>query len=74
MVLVVEDNVTQRHWLANSLRKAGQQVDFACDGLDALAQIAANPSYKMVLMDIDMPNMDGLTATQIIRRAEVDSS
>jgi CheY-like chemotaxis protein len=70
----VDDNVTQRQWLANSLRKAGLQVDFACDGLDALARIAANADYKLVLMDVDMPNMDGLTATQIIRRAEVDSS
>jgi CheY-like chemotaxis protein len=73
VVLVVDDNVTQRLWLARSLRKTGLQVDFACDGLDALARIAGNANYKFVVMDVDMPNMDGLTATEIIRAAEVDS-
>jgi CheY-like chemotaxis protein len=74
VVLVVDDNVTQRLWLAKTIRKTGLQVDFACDGLDALSRIAGNTNYKLVLMDIDMPHMNGLTATKIIRAAEVDSS
>jgi CheY-like chemotaxis protein len=74
LVLVVDDNVTQRLWLAKTIRKTGLQVDFACDGLDALARIAGNTNYKLVVMDVDMPNMNGLTATKIIRAAEVDSN
>ncbi|HET9049693.1 MAG TPA: PAS domain S-box protein [Chiayiivirga sp.] len=66
-VLVVDDNAFNREVARDFLMAAGVDVDTAADGRDALKQLAAN-DYDAVLMDVHMPEMDGIAATREIRR------
>ncbi len=68
-LLVVEDNDLNRELAVYMLRDAGASVTEARDGRSAVDTFAASPpyTYDAVLMDVMMPEMDGLTATRIIR-------
>jgi PAS domain S-box-containing protein len=66
-VLVVDDNQINRILVNKVLQKWGVQVDFAENGQEAVDKIIANTNYDVVLMDVHMPIMGGLEATQIIR-------
>ncbi len=66
-VLVVDDNQINRLLINKVLTKWGADVDFAEDGQEAVDRIEQNPSYDVVLMDIHMPVMGGLEATQLLR-------
>ncbi|CED83967.1 response regulator receiver sensor signal transduction histidine kinase [Phaffia rhodozyma] len=75
LVLVVEDNLINQKVLYRQLVKAGiTQIDLADDGQQALnminKRVARGESYDVVLMDLEMPVMDGLTAIQKIRHME----
>ncbi len=65
-VLVVEDNLINREVATELLRGAGLDVDTAEDGRIALNKLRSR-SYDLVLMDMLMPEMDGLEATRAIR-------
>jgi CheY-like chemotaxis protein len=65
-VLFVEDNQMNRRVVAEMLRAGGVDMDEAEDGPSGLAMIDAN-AYDLVLMDLRMPGMDGLTAIREIR-------
>src|SRR5262249_39514035 len=67
-LLLVEDNAVNRRLAERLLERLGCQVDTAVNGLEALAKVTSPASYDMVLMDCQMPEMDGLAATREIRR------
>ena len=66
-ILVVDDSSTVRDEVAGFLKKNGLAVDTAVDGKDGLAKIKANPGLKLVISDVNMPNMDGLTMVEKVR-------
>jgi hypothetical protein len=68
-VLLVEDNVVNQKVVQAILRKKGYQIDVANDGREALAKLdVKGDTYNVVLMDVQMPVLDGLETTRIIRK------
>lgn len=65
-ILLVEDNLYNREVAGEILRNMGARVDEATDGYRAIKQVNEN-SYDLILMDIQLPEMDGLSATRIMR-------
>ncbi len=71
-VLLVEDNPVNRRIAAQYLTKMRCEVVVACDGFEALEQYGGH-DFDIVLMDCEMPRMDGFEATARIRRGEADA-
>ena len=76
-ILVVEDNLINQRVLVKQLKKVGCTVSVANDGLEALEFLEATHfrrqdglGLSIILMDLEMPNMDGLTCVREIRRME----
>jgi len=66
-VLVVDDSSTVRNEVGDFLKQNGLDVAFAVDGRDGLDKLKADPSIKLILCDVNMPNMDGLTMAEKVR-------
>jgi CheY-like chemotaxis protein len=66
-VLLAEDNPVNQMLACELLRSAGLEVDAVDNGQDAVDH-AARGRYALILMDVQMPGLDGLQATQAIRR------
>jgi signal transduction histidine kinase/CheY-like chemotaxis protein len=69
-VLVTEDTEINRELVLELLKKRGHSVSSAADGLEALAALE-RAQFDVVLMDEEMPRMNGLDATRAIRKTEV---
>jgi two-component system, sensor histidine kinase len=65
-ILLVEDNAVNQMLALGVLQKLGCRADLAHDGEEAIAMTQAN-RYDVVLMDMQMPKMDGVSATRTIR-------
>jgi CheY-like chemotaxis protein len=74
-VLIVEDNPVNRDLFSLQLRHFGLATQYATNGKEAVELMQANPNaFSLILMDLQMPVMDGITATQLIRQDEASTN
>ena len=71
-VLIAEDNLVNQRLATRLLEKRGHRVTLAANGREALSALEKH-SYDLVLMDVQMPEMDGLEATAILRQREKET-
>ncbi|MBL4613415.1 MAG: response regulator, partial [Magnetovibrio sp.] len=71
-ILVVDDNEMNRELLVRRLERRGFDMDTAVGGLDALEKMAVS-TYDLVLLDINMPDLDGIAVLEKIRKTEAPS-
>jgi two-component system, chemotaxis family, chemotaxis protein CheY len=65
-ILAVDDSKSMRHMVSQTLTDAGFETQLACDGVEALA-MAQEFAADLVLTDVNMPNMDGITLVKRLR-------
>lgn len=66
-ILVVDDASLVRRFYRDALERAGFEVDEALNGVEALEKVLAD-SYDLVIVDVNMPQMDGMTFLRTLRR------
>ncbi len=70
-ILVAEDNPSNQRVLVEMLKRMGYRADAVADGREVI-QALERQDYDLVLMDVKMPEMDGITATQVIRKLRLE--
>lgn len=68
-ILVAEDNMVNQAVVRAMLERAGHRIDIVGNGLEAVSAVARAP-YDLILMDVQMPEMDGITATKRLRATQ----
>lgn len=71
-ILIVEDDLSSRLYLNKILERAGADLLNAGDGVEAISVTEKNPDIDIILMDIQLPLMDGYTAAKKIREMGKD--
>jgi len=71
-ILLAEDNVSSQKVALQMLKRLGYRADVAANGIEVLQALERQP-YDLVLMDVRMPEMNGLEATSIIRQRWPDN-
>lgn len=66
-ILVVDDSATVRNEVSSFLKQNGLDVTVAVDGKDGLDKLKADSAIKLIISDVNMPNMDGLTMVEKVR-------
>ena len=66
-ILVVDDSSTVRNEVCDFFKANGLTVSSAIDGKDGLDKLKADSAIKLVICDVNMPNMDGLTMVERVR-------
>jgi len=67
-ILAVDDSTTMRAMVGATLQSAGYEVLSAVDGQDALNMARSGPAVDLVITDVNMPNMDGITLVRELRQ------
>ena len=67
LVLIVEDNETSRYYFEAALKKLKADTIWAKNGKEGIDLFKANEQINLVLMDLNMPEMDGFEATKIMK-------
>jgi len=72
-VLVVDDSSLVRLYYRSALEKAGFEIEQAINGIEAMERILSQP-FDLVIVDVNMPRMDGFTFLRALRRGPNDVS
>ena len=70
-ILVVDDSSLVRLYYRSALEKAGFEVEQAINGIEAMERVLSQP-FALVVVDVNMPRMDGLTFLRALRRGAPD--
>jgi two-component system chemotaxis response regulator CheY len=69
-ILIIDDAGLVRRFYREALERAGFAVDEALNGLEALEKLLRDEAFDLLIVDINMPQMDGLTFLQKLRRQD----
>jgi two-component system chemotaxis response regulator CheY len=70
-ILIIDDSSLVRLYYRSALEKAGFEVEQAINGIEAMERVLSQP-FDLVIVDVNMPRMDGLTFVRALRRGAAD--